>query len=32
MLVTAMLFVVVSRYYRGRVYLHAEQPASDPVR
>jgi len=32
MLVTAMLFVVVSRYYRGRVYLHAEQPVSDPVR
>jgi POT family proton-dependent oligopeptide transporter len=32
MLVTAMLFAVVSRYYRGQVYLHAEQPASDPVR
>jgi POT family proton-dependent oligopeptide transporter len=32
MLATAMLFVVVSRYYRGRVYLHAEQPVSDPVR
>jgi POT family proton-dependent oligopeptide transporter len=25
MLVTAMLFVVVSRRYRGQVYLHAEQ-------
>jgi POT family proton-dependent oligopeptide transporter len=32
MLVTAMLFIVVSRRYRGRVYLHAEQPVSDPVR
>ena len=32
MLATAMLFVVVSRYYRGQVYLHAEQPVSDPVR
>ncbi|HYQ70599.1 MAG TPA: MFS transporter, partial [Gammaproteobacteria bacterium] len=26
MLATAMLFVVVSRRYRGQVYLHAEQP------
>jgi len=26
MLVTAILFVVVSRRYRGQVYLHAEQP------
>jgi POT family proton-dependent oligopeptide transporter len=32
MLVTATLFVVVSRYYRGQVYLHTEQPVSDPVR
>jgi POT family proton-dependent oligopeptide transporter len=32
MLATAMLFVVVSRYYRGQVYFHAEQPASDSVR
>ena len=27
MLGTAMLFVVVSRRYRGQVFLHAEQPA-----
>ncbi len=26
MLVTAILFIVVSRRYRGQVYLHAEQP------
>ena len=25
MLVTAMLFVVVARYYRGKTYIHAEQ-------
>jgi hypothetical protein len=25
MLVTAMVFVAVSRRYRGQVYLHAEQ-------
>jgi proton-dependent oligopeptide transporter, POT family len=28
MLVTAMLFAVVSRRYQGQVYLHAEQPVS----
>ena len=27
MLVTAVLFVVVARYYRGHSYIHAEQPA-----
>ena len=27
MLVTAVLFVVVARYYRGQSYIHAEQPA-----
>ena len=28
MLVTAVLFVVVARYYRGQSYIHAEQGAS----
>ena len=28
MLVTAMLFVVVARYYRGKSYIHAEQAAT----
>lgn len=28
MLVTAVLFVVVARYYRGRIYIHSEQAAA----
>jgi POT family proton-dependent oligopeptide transporter len=28
MLVTAILFVVVARYYRGATYIHAEQAAA----
>jgi POT family proton-dependent oligopeptide transporter len=28
MLVTAMLFVVVARFYRGQTYIHAEQPGA----
>jgi POT family proton-dependent oligopeptide transporter len=27
MLVTAALFVVLARYYRGQIYIHSEQAA-----
>jgi hypothetical protein len=27
MLLTAMLFTLVVRYYRGETYIHDEQPA-----
>jgi POT family proton-dependent oligopeptide transporter len=28
MLVTALLFSLVMRFYRGRTYLHQEEPAA----